>query len=143
LWKVVVTRGYHYIGARRRDRKNKMEEEKRDEKGFNAKRKWFYVALASAILLLLVSGFAFGYSYAIIKDNTCQFNPFLYGINKINELNDEDFNCKCVGVDGKRIFSFNSKEIKSENSYMNNNSYEKEIIKQMRSYFNSTHSDPQ
>ncbi len=55
--------------------------------------KWFKITMAISVLLLIAVGFAIGYLYT---DKGCMENPLIYGIEKMNEANeDNDFACSC------------------------------------------------
>jgi len=77
-------------------------------------RLWMKVAMIISALILLVSGFAFGYFYNYQSSNFCVSNPFIYGVKEMNELNDVEFLCTCK--DGKGLnFYFDKDEIGSGN----------------------------
>lgn len=60
-----------------------------------------------SILILLLTGFVFGYLYYVNFGESCILDPFIYGIEKINKMNNDEFYCSCYAVSGTReSFSF-------------------------------------
>ena len=86
-------------------------------------KKWMRISFIIATLLLLVSGFAFGYIYNYKKNNSCTDNPFIYGIKEMNELNNVKFYCSCRG--GELNFYFNEDKVDNTGFYSNIGVYNK------------------
>ncbi len=58
-------------------------------------------------LILIVIGFGFGYIYNNNINGACVERPLSYGIEKINDLNDANFNCACTSNSLTNPFYFN------------------------------------
>ncbi len=73
--------------------------------------KWAKVILVIGGLILITSGFAFGYLYG---DKSCFEDPFGYGINKLNKVNDDKFICDCYSGKYNQPISFDEDGITTE-----------------------------
>ena len=75
------------------------------------KKVWINAIYIICISIFLISGFVFGYFYNYKANNSCTNNPFIYGIQEMNELNQAEFSCTCDDR-GLLPFSFNAEEMK-------------------------------
>ena len=63
--------------------------------------------LAASVILIFI-GFCFGYIYSNYKNESCIEQPFFYGIEKLNEMNNANFTCSCNSLSSNiKPFSFN------------------------------------
>ena len=69
------------------------------------------IAIAVSILTCITIGFAIGY---LMKDDGCSVNPLVYGIEQINELNEDYFTCSCESSKVEESFYFNQEGIRQE-----------------------------
>ncbi len=69
------------------------------------------IAFLLGSLILLTIGFSLGYIYV---DKSCDQNPFTYGLNELNRINDDEFTCTCISNSGKiNPFSFDEEGFKA------------------------------
>ena len=83
--------------------------------------KWMKISLFIGSLLLLVSGFTFGYLYNYKSNNECTANPFIYGVQEMNALNEASFICTCSGGNGLHFY-FDEYELNEGNYFFGENS---------------------
>lgn len=51
-------------------------------------------------VILIIIGFAFGYLYNSYKTDSCAERPISYGVQKLNEINNDSFTCACTPISG-------------------------------------------
>lgn len=69
---------------------------------------WMKFAIVLFSLILILIGFSFGYIYNNYISGACIDRPLSYGIEKINEINNENFICSCTSYSGEmNPFYFN------------------------------------
>lgn len=68
---------------------------------------WLKICILLVVIILLLSGFAFGYLYG---DKSCIENPLLYGVKKLDEINKDNYTCRCYSINNEG-FSFNAEGI--------------------------------
>lgn len=59
---------------------------------------WLKFSILLFIIILITVGFGFGYIYA---DTTCEEDPLKYSVQKLNEVNNDNFTCSCTALSGK------------------------------------------
>jgi len=65
---------------------------------------WLKIACILIALIIFLAGFLSGYFYG---DKSCFEDPLVYGIEKINKANNDEFLCSCNSISGKvTSFSF-------------------------------------
>ena len=70
----------------------------------NSWRDWFKVVCILVIIIVFFFGFLAGYFYV---DKSCTEDPLVYGIEKINKFDNDDFTCSCFSTSGRyKTFSF-------------------------------------
>jgi uncharacterized membrane protein YvbJ len=74
------------------------------------------LSIICACLILLVVGFTIGY---IFTDKGCMENPLVYGISKMDILNNDSFKCSCNSFKSG-TFYFNSERISLKNDLNSN-----------------------
>ncbi len=80
--------------------------------------KWLKVSILLLSVILILIGFAFGYIYNNYKSGACTERPLSYGVEKLNELNNDNFMCSCSSLSGKlEPFSFNEEGIVEDNLF--------------------------
>ncbi|KKM14436.1 hypothetical protein LCGC14_1706150 [marine sediment metagenome] len=62
---------------------------------------WLKVSITLFSVILILIGFLLGYLYNPSDGKVCTENPFTYGIEKINEVNNDEFICSCTSLSGK------------------------------------------
>lgn len=78
---------------------------------------WLKIVISLVCLILISFGFLLGYLY---NDTSCTESPFTYGIEKLNERNNDNFTCLCSSYSGKlKPFSFNHNGIIKDNLFLN------------------------
>lgn len=60
-------------------------------------KKWLKIVIIVSILLLIGSGFTFGYLYG---DKSCIENPLLCGVKKLDNDYKSNFTCSCYSSKG-------------------------------------------
>ncbi len=89
---------------------------------------WLKFSILIFCLILILIGFLFGYIYYDDKNESCIGKPLFYGINKINEINNDEFTCSCTSMSGNiNPFYFDESGIISETLFIE--SQEKYLIK--------------
>jgi len=63
---------------------------------FDNWKKWLVVSIILFSTILVLIGFAFGYLYNNYSNGVCREDPLSYGIDKINNINDDEFICSCT-----------------------------------------------
>lgn len=84
------------------------------ENNFN---NYFKAVIILASLIFILIGFALGYIYTdyIYGDEACIKDPLVYGINALNNYNDDNFHCTCNSQSGKiDPFSFTGEGVEVE-----------------------------
>lgn len=61
---------------------------------------WLKLSISLFCIILIIIGFGFGYIYNNYKNEACIENPLSYGIEKFNDINDDDFTCACTTMSG-------------------------------------------
>lgn len=61
---------------------------------------WLKLAILLFCVILIIIGFSFGYIYNNYKNGACTERPLSYGIEKINEINNNNFTCACTTTSG-------------------------------------------
>jgi len=69
---------------------------------------WFRIVLIIGSLLLLILGYIIG---NLSLDKSCNNNPLAYGIEVLNDLNDDNFSCTCYSSGSVNSFRFDSSGI--------------------------------
>ncbi len=59
---------------------------------------WLKVACILIVLIIFFIGFLSGYFYG---DKSCFEDPLIYGIEKVNKANNDEFLCSCNSLSGK------------------------------------------
>lgn len=73
---------------------------------------WLKFVSTLFCLILIVIGFAFGYIYNNYNSGACIDRPLSYGIEKMNDINNENFICSCTTISGTtNPFYFNESGI--------------------------------
>ncbi len=76
---------------------------------------WLKIACVLIALIILLVGFLAGYFYG---DKSCIEDPFIYGINKLNEMNNDEFICSCSSFSGIiDPFTFNKDGVIQEEKF--------------------------
>lgn len=59
----------------------------------NKEQKWMVVVVVVSILVFTTLGYLIGY---LNTDKGCNNNPLVYGIQRMNEMNEDIFVCECI-----------------------------------------------
>ena len=62
---------------------------------------WLKVAISIACVILILLGFLLGYVYNNYSNGACKDTPLSYGIEKLNDMNDDSFTCACTSLSGE------------------------------------------
>jgi len=65
---------------------------------------WLKVVISLFCLILIFIGFGFGYIYHGYKSGACIERPLSYGIEQLNDMNDDNFTCSCSSLRGLQPF---------------------------------------
>lgn len=70
------------------------------------------IAITLVIIIVFFFGFLAGYLYG---DKSCIEDPLKYSIEKLNEVNNDEFYCKCNSISGKtEQFSFDKEGVRDD-----------------------------
>ncbi len=70
--------------------------------------KWLKVALVTGTLICITVGFLLG--YLVYSSDGCIQDPLTYGLEKMNEINEDYFMCSCYGMEADFHFSTQTME---------------------------------
>ena len=70
--------------------------------------KWLKIVILLFCITLIIIGFGFGYIYNNYKNGACIDRPLSYGVEQLNDINNENFTCSCTPKYGQvNPFYFN------------------------------------
>ena len=58
---------------------------------------WVKISIFLFILILVVVGFLAG--YLINNQKSCKASPFVFGVERVEKLNDINVSCVCISID--------------------------------------------
>lgn len=71
----------------------------------NGRNFWLAIIYIVIFLILILSGFIFGYFFG---NKECLEQPLFYGVKKLNEKNNDNYYCVCYSSKEKEPLRFNS-----------------------------------
>ncbi len=80
--------------------------------------KKFRNILILTMILVLITGISLG--YVLNNQNSCESNPYIFSVEKLEEMNGVDFICSCTPTDySLETFYFDDEGLYEENPLYN------------------------